>query len=169
MPHSTPVADADKSPKVDKTVVTTEVSEVSELPSQTTATPSPTPENQDNARKRRFTGLNFRRRTQNHSVSGPALAVLDNDATAASEEGVRIAIRLVALDELGKELSSVNRQMTYLHVIRFGSPVTDGEDNRPWVVKVVKREATASTCLSSTCTCGLLGKCADWHAYIPLA
>jgi len=86
--------------------------------------------------------LHFRRRSQNRSVSGPALAVLDNDATAATEEGVRIAIRLVALDELGKELSSVNRQMTYLHVMRFGSLVTDGEDSRPWVVKVVKREAT---------------------------
>ena len=153
------IADADKSPKVDKTVVTTEVSEVTALPSQTIVTPAPTtPENQENARKRRFTALHFRRRTQNHSVSGPALAVLDNDATAVTEEGVRIAIRLVALDELGKELSSVNRQMTYLHVIRFGSPVTDGEDNRPWVVKVVKREATASTRLSFICTCGLLGK-----------
>ena len=168
MPHGTPVADADKSPKVDKTVATTEVSVVPELPSQTTVTPSPTPENQDNARRRRFTGLNFRRRTQNHSVSGPALAVLDNDATAATEEGVRIAIRLVALDELGKELSSVNRQMTYLHVIRFGSPVTDGEDNRPWVVKVVKREATASTCLFFHVHLWL-SKFADWHAYIPSA
>jgi hypothetical protein len=162
-------ADADKSPKVDKTVVTTEASEVTGLPSQTIVSPAPMLENQENARKRRFTALHFRRRTQNHSVSGPALPVLDNDATAATEEGVRIAIRLVALDELGKELSSVNRQMTYLHVIRFGSPVTDGEDNRPWVVKVVKREATASTRLSFIRTCGLLGKCADWLAYIPFA
>jgi hypothetical protein len=147
MAHGNPVADADKSPKVDKTVVTTEVTELPEHPTQPAATPSPSPENQENARKRRFTGLNFRRRTQNHSVSGPALAVLDNDATAAAvtEEGVRIAIRLVALDELGKELSSVNRQMTYLHVMRFGALGTDGEDNRPWVVKVVKREATIGT------------------------
>jgi hypothetical protein len=137
--HGVPVADADKSPKVDKTVVTPEVSEATGLSSQT---PAPTLENQENARKRRFTALHFRRRSQNHSVSGPALPVLDNDATAATEEGVRIAIRLVALDELGKELSSANRQMTYLHVIRFGSPATDGEDTRPWVVKVVKREAT---------------------------
>ena len=164
-----PVADADKSPKVDKTLSTTEVTEVTGLPSRTIVTPSPTPENQENSRKRRFTTLNFRRRTQNHSVSGPALAVLDNDATAATEEGVRVAIRLVALDELGKELPSANRQMTYLHVIRFGSPVADGEDNRPWVVKVVKREATASARLSFIYTYDLLGKCADWLAYIPFA
>jgi hypothetical protein len=152
MAHGNPATEADKSPKVDKTVVTTEVTELPEHPTQPAATPSPSPENQENARKRRFTGLNFRRRTQNHSVSGPALAVLDNDTTAAAaavtEEGVRIAIRLVGLDELGKELSSVNRQMTYLHVMRFGSLGTDVEDNRPWVVKVVKREATASTRLS---------------------
>ncbi|KAH9039228.1 hypothetical protein EDB84DRAFT_1068122 [Lactarius hengduanensis] len=142
--QGSPVADADKIPKANKTVVTTEVSEVSEGPAQTIVTPAPAPtfENQENARKRRFVALHFRRRAQNQSVSGPALAVLDNDAAAATEEGVRIAIRLVALDELGKELSSVNRQMTYLHVIRFGPPVADGEDNRPWVVKVVKREAT---------------------------
>src|SRR6266702_185968 len=171
MAHSVPVADAEKSPKGDKTVVTTEVSEVSEVPPRTivTPTPIPTPENQENARKRRFVALHFRRRAQNQSVSGPALAVLDNDAAAATEEGVRIAIRLVAHDELGKELSSVNRQMTYLHVIRFGSQVTDGEDNRPWVVKVVKREATASTCLPFIRTCDLLGKRADWLAYIPFA
>ncbi len=148
MAHSVPVVDTEK-PKVDKTVVTTEVSEVSDLPSHAIVTPSPTPENQENARKRRFAALNFRRRSQNHSVSGPALTVLDNDTAAVTEEGVRIVIRLVALDELGKELSSVNRQMTYLHVVRFGTPVTEGEDNRPWVVKVVKREATASTRLSS--------------------
>lgn len=149
MAHGNPATEADKSPKVDKTVVTTEVTELPEHPTQPAATPSPSPENQENARKRRFTGLNFRRRTQNHSVSGPALAVLDNDTTAAAaavtEEGVRIAIRLVGLDELGKELSSVNRQMTYLHVMRFGSLGTDVEDNRPWVVKVVKREATIDT------------------------
>ncbi|KAH9074158.1 hypothetical protein EDB83DRAFT_2355083 [Lactarius deliciosus] len=144
MGQGSPAVDADKIPKANKTVVTTEVSEVSEGPAQTIVTPAPVPtfENQENARKRRFVALHFRRRVQNQSVSGPALAVLDNDAAAATEEGVRIAIRLVALDELGKELSSVNRQMTYLHVIRFGPPVTDGEDNRPWVVKVVKREAT---------------------------
>ena len=168
MAHGNPVADADKSPKVDKTVTTTEVNELPEHPSQPTATPSPSPENQENARKRRFT-VHFRRRTQNHSVSGPALAVLDNDTPAVTEEGVRIAIRIVALDELGKELSSVNRQMTYLHVMRFGALGTDGEDTRPWVVKVVKREATASTCLFSMRSCGLLGKCVDWHAYIPFA
>ncbi|KAH9061115.1 hypothetical protein EDB87DRAFT_1576486 [Lactarius vividus] len=134
MGQGSPVVDAEKTPKADKTVVTTEVSEVSDAPTQVVVTPTPAPtlENQENARKRRFVALHFRRRAENQSVSGPALAVLDNDAAAATEEGVRIAIRLVALDELGKELSVY------------------GEDNRPWVVKVVKREATASTCPSFT-------------------
>jgi hypothetical protein len=158
MPHGTPtlVADMDRSsPKVDKGLITTETSELPELPSQRNPTPSPTPENQENARKRRFAALHFRRRSQNRSVSGPALAVLDNDATAVpeagenekdvqSDEGVRVVIQLVALDDFGKELPSTNRQSTYLHVVRLGPSVTGGEDNRPWVVKVVKREATAS-------------------------
>jgi hypothetical protein len=156
MPHGTPVVDVNQSsPKVDKRSVTTEPLEPPELPSQQNPTPSPTPENQENARKRRFTALHFRRRSQNRSVSGPALAVLDHDATAGTEvedkekemqsdDGVRVVIQLIAFDDSGKELSSINRQSTYLHVVRLGSPVTNGEDTRPWVVKVVKREATAS-------------------------
>lgn len=126
-----------------------------EVSPQPRSTPTPTPDHQENARKRRFTAIHFRRRSQNPAVSGPALAVVDNDATAVNEggerekesqndDGVRIVIQLVALDDFGKELSSVNRQSTYLHVVRLGSPVAGGEDNRSWVVKVVKREATAS-------------------------
>lgn len=145
------------SPKIDKELTTSEISELPGVPVQPPATPTPTPDHPENARKRRFTVLQFRRRSQNHSVSGPALAVVDNDATAVNEngerekdtlndDGVRIVIQLVALDDFGKELMSVNRQSTYLHVVRLGSPVAGGEDSRSWVVKVVKREATASIC-----------------------
>jgi hypothetical protein len=147
--------DADNSsPKVDADSTTPQIAELPEAASQPNITSAPTSDHQDNARKRRFTALHFRRRSQNHSVSGPALAVVDNDAAATteggvrekdspSEDGVRVVIQLVALDDFGKELSSGNRQSTYLHVVRLGSPVV-GDDHRSWVVKVVKREATAS-------------------------
>lgn len=121
--------------------------------------------------RRRFTNFHFRRRThvQNRSVAGPALAVLDAEPagspgsnTAAEDaekdkkdkeqdkQGARVTIRLAALDEQGAELSSPNEQVTYLHILRFGvnPALADGadtvEDTRPWVVKVVKREATVS-------------------------
>ncbi len=109
-------------------------------------------------RKKRFTNFYLRKRNRDRNVAGPALAVLDADAqhtdeekskeVKEEEEGVRVNIRLVALDENGKDLPSPNEQATYLHVVRFGpvpTPVEgaeEGEDNRPWVVKVVKREAT---------------------------
>ena len=58
-------------------------------------------------------------------------------------------IKLVALDEKGEELRCANEQTTYLHVVRIGEVHAHGEgeeegeeDMRPWVVKVVKREAT---------------------------
>jgi hypothetical protein len=62
-------------------------------------------------------------------------------------QGVRVLIRLAALDEMGTELISPNEQVTYLHIVRFGTKekgVEEGavEDIRPWVVKVAKREAT---------------------------
>ncbi|KAK1231435.1 hypothetical protein PQX77_005444 [Marasmius sp. AFHP31] len=149
--------------------------------------------------RRRITHL-FRRKRNGVEVSGPALAVVDasspptgNDANNPapapssdskkkddSDEGVKVTIRLVALDERGTELESPNEQVTYLSVERFGTRVTaekkhtsavegsgtenseqarssaekEGkeeehienteveEDSRPWVVKVVKREAT---------------------------
>lgn len=138
--------------------------------------------------KKRFTKIHFRKRTADHSVAGPALAVVDaessNPASAGTDNqnnsndthekkegggkeedvGVKVTIRLAALDDDGKELSSVNEQTTYLHIVRFGAPppVSGGaegtgagngqegeeageeEDKRPWVVKVVKREATVS-------------------------
>ncbi|KAG6887589.1 hypothetical protein C0992_011623 [Termitomyces sp. T32_za158] len=103
--------------------------------------------------RRRFTHNPFRKHIQNHSVSGPALRVLDPDPTTPTDdkgkdedlEGVRVAIRLAALDAQGTELASPNEQVTYLHVIRFGARPeneTGNEDTRPWVVKVAKREAT---------------------------
>lgn len=154
--RSTQVVDVGvrQSPKVDKDLTTTEIRELPEVSSLPNVLPVPTPDHQDNARKRRFSALNFRRRSQNPSVSGPALAVVDNDITTSTgggeredvlnDDGVRIVIQLVALDDFEKELPSVNRQSTYLHVVRLGSPVTGGEDSRQWVVKVVKREATVS-------------------------
>ncbi|KAI0064400.1 hypothetical protein BV25DRAFT_1823394 [Artomyces pyxidatus] len=150
--HREPLANPSASDvKLDKSAASTP--EIPDLASQGAA--SPTEARQE--RKRLFTGLHFRKRTQNR-VSGPALAVMDADAAgpAATEEekakdekddqsedtGVKVVIRLVALDEDGKELPSINEQSTYLHVVRFGPPPAEGEDTRPWVVKVVKREAT---------------------------
>jgi hypothetical protein len=110
---------------------------------------------------RRFTHFHFRKRSQNRSISGPALAVVDAEPATIhadkpkegkddGEEGVKVTIRLAALDEQGTELASPNEQITYLHIVRVGAgpeaPKEGGEsthdDTRPWVVKVVKREAT---------------------------
>ena len=133
--------------------------------------------------RRRFTHFGFRRRQYNRSISGPALAVVDaernststpsqtgNNKTSVSskskdEDGVKVTIRLVALDEQGTELASPNEQVTYLHIVRFGAKpevkpeVKDkedkppAEDTRPWVVQVVKREATVRTLYSSWHLC----------------
>jgi len=136
--------------------------------------------------RRRFTQFHFRKRSHNHSISGPALAVVDaepvpaqpkdgkDDSASSSEEGVKVTIRIIALDEQGTELVSPNEQVTYLHIVRFGQKNTatgeDGtlaEDNRPWVVKVVKREATVSVITYS----GVLSPYSrsDWTAYFPSA
>ncbi|KAF8962629.1 hypothetical protein BDZ97DRAFT_1662708 [Flammula alnicola] len=119
--------------------------------------------NNNNNQRRRFTNFHFRKRSANRSISGPALAVVDAEPVPAQEggknnkdgtkeepeEGVKVTIRLAALDEQGTELASPNEQITYLHIVRFGQKApesVDGgepvEDTRPWVVKVVKREAT---------------------------
>jgi hypothetical protein len=127
--------------------------------------PQPTAE-ETTRRKRRFTPFHFRKRVQGRAVMGPALTVVDAEpapvpaaaaAVATSSEssklpekptegdGVKIIIRLAALDEHGVDLGSVNEQMTYLHIVRFGAkPESEnpGDDARPWVVQVVKREAT---------------------------
>ncbi|KAI0035826.1 hypothetical protein K488DRAFT_76391 [Vararia minispora EC-137] len=81
---------------------------------------------------------------------GPAIAVLDADQAAGgtSDEDARAKEREEgtegALDEDGTPLQPANAQATYLHVMRYGvhAPDAEDEDTRPWVVKVVKREAT---------------------------
>jgi len=120
--------------------------------------------------RRRFSHFHFRKRSQNRSISGPALAVVDvepvpaqegkpvKDGKEDAEEGVKVTIRLSALNGQGAELLSPNEQITYLHIVRFGqksAEVAEGgdpaEDTRPWVVKVVKREATVCF-LASMCS-----------------
>jgi len=108
----------------------------------------------DNSRtdrpRKRFSTFQFRRRPMTRSASGPALTVVDADRTHVPErgakedmmEGVRVSIRLSALNEDGIDASTNNEQVTYLHVVRLGAPPTGREDDtRPWVVKVVKRDA----------------------------
>ncbi|KAL1711716.1 hypothetical protein EV715DRAFT_214937 [Schizophyllum commune] len=123
-------------------------------------------------RARRFTHFHLRRsifhsssdadRQRNRAASGPALAVVDtldpsNQAPHAEDEGseVKLMIRLAALDDQGTELSLPNEQVTFLSVARHGPKISRKatedsaanaepaeEDTRPWVVRVVKREAT---------------------------
>ncbi|KAF9021019.1 hypothetical protein BDZ89DRAFT_957832 [Hymenopellis radicata] len=141
---TTPIPSASSSPDPSATPADT--------PSPVLTGPTPEPSRQT---RRRFTHLHFRKRTHNHSVSGPALAVVDAEPSTVhtdkeikkEDEGVRVTIRLAALDEQGTELASPNEQVTYLHVVRFGAkptsaPEEPADDTRPWVVKVVKREAT---------------------------
>jgi len=110
--------------------------------------------------RRRFSHFHFRKRSQSRSISGPALAVVDAEPVATQpekkegkddvEEGVKVTIRLAALDEQGTELASPNEQITYLHIVRLNASIeaareggeSTDDDARPWVVKVVKREAT---------------------------
>jgi hypothetical protein len=121
--------------------------------------------------RRRFTHFAFRRRSQNRSVSGPALAVVDAEPAPTndtkdkddSKDGVRVVIRLTALDEQGTELASPNEQVTYLHVVRFGEEAE--EEARPWVVKVVKREATVSYQPDNNSMLNMT--VIDWAPYIP--
>lgn len=117
---------------------------------------TPAASGRNDRHRKRFTGFNFRKRSVDRSVSGPALAVVDAETSPHTDEtsiekedkedtkdGVRVTIRLSALDEDGTSMSLANEQVTYLHVVRFGPAPPDGaEDSRPWVVKVVKREAT---------------------------
>ncbi|KAF8578966.1 hypothetical protein K439DRAFT_1395053 [Ramaria rubella] len=137
-------------------------------PSETPAASAPTPpaagppaENASQ-QKKRFT-LRIRKRTHPHaaedanrvSIAGPALQVVDvetpaTDAPAHEKEakekdegGVRVLIRLEALDVNEHTLVSPNSQATYLHIVRLGpAPTAPAADTRPWVVRVVKREAT---------------------------
>jgi len=103
------------------------------------------------AKKKRFTAFIGRKAQRQQSVSGPALAVVDAESSASSdsnthmdkEEGVKVIIKLTALDQDGHGFASANEQLTYLHVVRAGVVPPEGEeDKRPWIVHVVKREAT---------------------------
>lgn len=105
--------------------------------------------------RRRFSVFHFRKRAQARSASGPALAVVDADhnhhtadddkehgAKEDMEDGVRVTIQLSALDADGITAAVNNEQVTYLHVVRLGTHSTESEeDTRPWVVRVIKRDA----------------------------
>ncbi|KAJ6627837.1 hypothetical protein B0H10DRAFT_1992141 [Mycena sp. CBHHK59/15] len=118
----------------------------------TTEPAAPTPAPAAPPPRKRFTPFHFRRHSAGTApepaTAGPALAVVEpdaaeNDPDKHDADGVKITIRLVALDAAGRELDSPNEQTVYLLVQRFGDRATaDGEDARPWVVRVVKREAT---------------------------
>ncbi|KAF7316177.1 RING-type domain-containing protein [Mycena indigotica] len=153
---------------------TTNTLAVPAVPANTTA-PATAPETA--ATRRRFTPFRLRRgqREVRAAPTGAAVAVVDTGdkkGDAAEEEddgkGVRVTIRLVALDAEGHELDAPNEHTVYLVVGRLGAvpiPPTatttetpaedteakdaDGEndntpdpDGRPWLVRVVKREAT---------------------------
>lgn len=132
---------------------------------QATSPAAATPRN--GRQRKRFAAFPFRKRSGDRAASGPALAVVDADAsgTAAdsekdkgirddTREGVRATIRLSALDEDGMDISTVNEQITYLHIVRLGAPpAADEEDVRPWVVKVIKREATVGVYPSIVVDC----------------
>ncbi|KAJ7634834.1 hypothetical protein FB45DRAFT_790232 [Roridomyces roridus] len=104
-------------------------------------------------------------------ATGAPLAVVDGNAaetsTAKADEAddtaVRVTIRLVALDGQGRELDAPNEHTVYLAVGRLGAALPapaaeDAEkdkdtqdaaneedkdpDARPWLVRVVRREAT---------------------------
>lgn len=109
------------------------------------------PENTHTAKKKRFTNFIGRKSHREQSISGPALAVVDAESSAPNdsnahenkEEGVKVIIKLTALDQDGHGFASANEQLTYLHVVRTGAAPPEGEeDKRPWIVHVVKREAT---------------------------
>jgi hypothetical protein len=127
------------------------------------------------AKKKRFTAFIGRKtHREQQSVSGPALAVVDAESPASNdsnthgnkEEGVRVIIKLTALDGDGHGFTSANEQLTYLHVVRAGVVPPEGEeDKRAWIVHVVKREATVghSGYLRVYGPHSLL----DWTPYLP--
>ena len=124
------------------------------------------------AAKKRFSAFPFRKKRTR--AAGPAVAVVDAQTPApalvnaedqpalepeeksANEDdggGVRVRIRIEALDETDKPLAAANAQTTYLHIIRLKSTPSAPTEGEPpaaeedpstahWMVKVVKREAT---------------------------
>lgn len=122
--------------------------------------------------KKRFSAFHFRKKRTR--VAGPAVAVVDAQTPAPAliyaegqpapkseeksaneddEGGVRVRIRIEALDETDKPLAAPNAQTTYLHIVRLKSappapiegeeaPAEENSSTAHWMVKVVKREAT---------------------------
>ena len=126
------------------------------------------------AKKKIFAAFIGRKTHRQQSISGPALAVVDAESPASNdsnthenkEDGVKVIIKLSALDEDGHGFASANEQLTYLHVVRTGVVPPEGEeDKRPWIVHVVKREATVghSGYLQAYSSHYLL----DWTPYLP--
>jgi len=118
--------------------------------------------------KKRFSHFTFRKKGgAARQVAGPALPVVDADTTTPDpnatdntgphpaadqsqskedkeeEKGIKIIIEIEALDQEGISLNSPNSQLTFLHIVRMGP--SEEEDKRPWMVKVVKREAKIGT------------------------
>ena len=131
------------------------------------------PDNTHAAKKKRFTAFISRKHQRDQSVSGPALAVVDSEPPTSTDsnahenkEGVKVVIKLTALGEDGHGFASANEQLTYLHVVRAGVAPPEGEeDKRPWIVHVVKREATVGyldyLCVYSS------HSFLDWAPYFP--
>jgi hypothetical protein len=103
--------------------------------------------------KKRLSVLPFRRRGR-QEIAGPALQVVDAEkAEAEGEEkdkkedhGVKLVLKLEALDEEERHFQIPNIQSTFLQIARVGTAPTDGQqDTRPWVVTVTRREATIGT------------------------
>lgn len=140
---------------------------------------------QPHHRRKRLTLFKSRGHAHSRPAAGPALAIVDAEASPSApatkeerdkmhDEGVKVSIRLAALDENGDEFTSPNAQTTYLHVVRVGLPTTAAEgeshveDNRPWLVKVVKREATVKPCLFWTLfEFDIIYSVLDWPSHLP--
>ncbi|KAF8679528.1 Zinc finger, C3HC4 type (RING finger) [Rhizoctonia solani] len=117
------------------------------------ASPAEPPAAVARSRRRISVPFHIRRRDRGpQQAVGPALPVVDADAHNAAEsskdntpketEGVDVNIQLDALDEAGESTSPKNSQLTVLHIVKMGQPPSDGaEDTRPWVVRVVRRDA----------------------------
>ncbi|KAH8804217.1 hypothetical protein DL96DRAFT_1562826 [Flagelloscypha sp. PMI_526] len=91
------------------------------------------------AQRRRFTNFHPRKRStrQGERSAGLALPVMDTseskkdaNSTDDDEDGVKVMIRLAALDEHGREMEVINEQTTYLQVVRFGAaPANEKKDD----------------------------------------
>ncbi|KAF9459912.1 hypothetical protein BDZ94DRAFT_1311961 [Collybia nuda] len=130
----------------------------SESPAPGSGLPDPAgPASNPQHSRRRFTHFHFRKRSQGRSVAGPALAVMDAEPAPATDskgkdevlEGVRVTIRLAALDEQGTKLASPNEQVTYLSYLAINRnstilPTASSETPPPSSpsIKTVKPDAS---------------------------